>query len=196
MSTMSVTRFHQAISTKCQARRICERPWYRSLLVCGMLLVANSGCGYMVGNAYQAEVRSVHVPIFTTESYRRGIEFQLTEAVQKEILNRTPFRVVKESMADTRLEGRIVEVRKGVLSETRFDDPRELQISLNVEVTWTDLRSGRMIGRRTIPLSPEVVQLSSQTSFAPEVGQSLATAYDKAVRSIAADVLDMMEIPW
>lgn len=77
-------------------------------------LTALAGCGYMVGGGFDPQVRSVEVPMFETSSLRRGIEVQLTEAVQKQIQLRTPFRVVK-SDADTRLSGRVVDLRKSVL---------------------------------------------------------------------------------
>lgn len=191
----------------CQPPRFAERPARNvsrtltariSFLRIGLLLalLAAPGCGYMLGSAYQAEIRSVHVPTFTSNAFRRGIEFQLTEAVQREIKKRTPFRLAKEPQADTRLTGHIVEVKKDVLGESGFDDPRELQLRLAVEVTWEDLRSGRILSRQVIPLEPEVVHLISQAEFAPEVGQSLATGTSQAVDRMARRIVDMMEAPW
>ena len=39
------------------------------------------GCGYMVGSPNLPEVRSVYVPIFTSESNRRGLEYLLRAVV-------------------------------------------------------------------------------------------------------------------
>src|SRR5690606_40202285 len=99
-----------------------------------LMLTAVSGCGYTVGNAFQAPVRTVAVPTFTSESFRRGLEFQLTEAVQREIQNRTPYRLAHESVADTRLVGRIVQAEKYMVTPTGFGDARELEFNLAVEV--------------------------------------------------------------
>ena len=154
-----------------------------------------SGCGYMVGSANDPQIRSVEVPVFETNSFRRGIELQLTEAVQKQIQLRTPFRVVSDG-GDTRLTGRIIDVRKSVLGETQFDDPRELQINLALEVVWEDLRAGRVLSQEQIPLTPELSALRAQSEFAPEVGQSLATAMQQAVNRLARQVVDRMEAPW
>lgn len=164
-----------------------------------MLLVACggiAGCGYLVGAPYQPEVRSVHVPMFTSDSFRRGIEFQLTEAVHKQIQSRTPFRVTKEPYADTRLTGHIAEIRKDVLGETRDDDPRELELELAVEVTWEDLRTGQVLAQQRIPITADVVHLVSNASFAPEIGQSLATGTQSAVNRLARQVVELMEMPW
>ena len=160
------------------------------------LFLLASGCGYMIGAPHQAQVRTVHVPTFTSDAFRRGIEYQLTEAVQKEIQQRTPFRIAKDPYADTRLRGHIVNVRKDVLGESAFDDPRELQLALAVEVAWEDVRSGQILAQRQIPITPETVHLLSQAEFAPEIGQSQATATQLAVDRLAQQVVDMMETPW
>src|SRR5436309_1351757 len=59
-------------------------------LCCGGLL-GLAGCGYMLGNGFQAEIRTVCVPTFTNKTFRRNIEQQLTEAVVKRIQMHTPF---------------------------------------------------------------------------------------------------------
>ena len=179
--------------------RLTIEDWQSSILnpqlsiLVTMLLV---GCGYMIGPAYQADIRTIHVPIFTSDSFRRGLEFQLTEAVQKEIQTHTPFRLAKEPYADTRLTGHIVRIRKDVLGESALDDPRELQLLFAVEVTWEDLRSGQVLARERVPISPDIVQLISTSEFAPEVGQSLATGTQQAIDRLARQVVHMMEIPW
>ncbi|MCH8828381.1 MAG: hypothetical protein IID45_02260 [Planctomycetes bacterium] len=160
------------------------------LFVTGM-----NGCGYRIGGPYRQDIRTVHVPIFTSASFRRGIEFELTEAVHKEIQLLTHFRLVKSGEADTRLTGQIVQINKAVLGESGLDDPRELQFSLAVQVTWEDLRSGKR-ETQTIPIAPELVHLLSTSSFAPELGQSLATARQQAVQRMARQIVRMMQEPW
>lgn len=161
-----------------------------------LLALFATGCGYVVGSPYGSEVRSVYVPMFTSVTFRRGLEFQLTEAVQKQIQMRTPYRLLKEPDADTRLTGKIVSDNKSLLGETGFDDARELQLNLVVEVTWEDLRTGQILAQQRVPLSPDVVTLTSQAEFAPEVGQSRATAERAAVDRLARSIVDMMETPW
>lgn len=174
--------------------------WYRAprwpVVICGLLAVLLSGCGYMVGQNYSAQWRTIDVPIFENNTFRRGIEYQLTEAVQKEITRRTPYRLATGGDADTRLTGRIVDVRKDVLGETRFDDPRELQISLLVRVTWEDRRTGQVLATQELPLQPVDVPLAAQTEFAPEVGHSLATGMNDAVNQMARRIVNMLEMPW
>ncbi|ADG66573.1 hypothetical protein Plim_0727 [Planctopirus limnophila DSM 3776] len=155
-----------------------------------------TGCGYTIGKAFSPQIRTVTVPIFENDTFRRGIEYQLTEAVQREIRTRTPFKLVNGDEAETRLSGKIVEIRKDVLGETTWDDPRELQFSLMVHVTWEDLRSGEVLGKETAPLDTSSIAMASQADFAPEVGQSLATATADSTSRLARRIVNMMETPW
>jgi hypothetical protein len=154
------------------------------------------GCGYTLGTPAVQGVRTVHVPVFKCESFRRNLDYLLTEAVQREIRTRTPYRLDDAETADTILRGRIVEIRKSPLSETRFDDPRELQLMVGAEVTWVDRRSGQILQQQTFAIGPELSQHASSVSFAPEVGHSLATAQQESAQRLAARIVDLMEVPW
>jgi len=176
----------------------------QACLVLG-LSVGLCGCGYLVGSPYRTEIRTIHVPTFTNDAYqasygddgfRRGFELQLTEAVQNQIQTRTPFRLSKSSTADTRLTGRVVSVHKNVTNQNRYDDPRELELNLGVEVIWEDLRSGAILAQQTVPMNVQMAQAIVNTSFAPESGQSLATATQTAVNQMARQIVGLMETPW
>lgn len=158
--------------------------------------VATSGCGYTVGSPYRAEIRSVYVPTFTSNSNRRWLEYQLTESVQKQIQSRTHFRLASEGDADSKLIGRIVDANKRVLGQTNNSDPRELQMNLQVEVTWEDARTGEILRQENIPINPDMVRLAAQSELAPEIGQSMATATREVVDRLARNIVDMMEAGW
>lgn len=165
------------------------------LFVVFAMFVSTTGCGYMIGGPYRRDIQTIHVPVFTSSSFRRDVEFQLTEAVQKEIQLQTHFRIVKEQDADTKLTGQIVQINKNVLGESAFDDPRELQYSLAIQVTWTDLRTGKD-ETHSIPLAPDVVHLLSTADYAPELGQSMATARQQAIQRTARQIVRMMQTNW
>lgn len=167
-----------------------------NLLLLLMLSVSLTGCGYTVGHSYQPDVQTVYVPIFENQTLRRGYEYQLTEAVQRKIQSRTPFRLAKGVEADTRLTGTIKKIDKSVLGTTQNDDPRNLNLKFIVEVTWEDMRSGQILSQQQVPINADVVQLISQASFAPEVGQSLATATQRATDELANQIVQLMEAPW
>lgn len=159
-------------------------------------VLSSVGCGYTFGPSNLPSVRTIHVPVFQTDSFRRDLDYLLTEAVHTEIKTRSGYRLADESTADTILEGRIVDIRKNPLSETRFDDPREVQLMVGVQIQWIDRRNGRILQQRTFPIGEQLAQHSSQVSFAPEVGQSLATAQQESVQRLAAQIVDLTEMPW
>jgi hypothetical protein len=159
-------------------------------------VLAASGCGYTIGSQFQHNVQTVYVPIATCEDFRRGPEFQLTEAVQKQIQKRTPFRLAKDETADTKLTMTIKSIRKSVLGTTAQHDDREVQVQYAVAVTWEDLRTGRILAQNKVSIEPEVNRLFSTGEFAPELGQSLATATQEAIDKLARQIVDMMEAPW
>ena len=66
---------------------------------------------------------------------------------------------------------------------------------MGIEVRWIDARSGQLLGAREIPLEPQTSTLVAQSSFAPETGQSLATATQQAVDQLARQIVGMMESP-
>ena len=165
-------------------------------LLTSTTLAALAGCGYNIGAPYATDIRTVHVPTFQCADFRRGYELQLTEAVQKQIQLRTNYRLAKEPGADTRLTGRIVSIDKRVPNQNKFDDPRELELSIGLEVKWEDLRTGQVINQQTVPLAGNAAQLLGTTTFAPEAGQSLATAKQDAVGILARQIVGLMEVPW
>ena len=72
--------------------------------VCVLQVALLSGCaGYQIGNRplYRPDIRTVHVPVVQSESYRRYLGERLTEAIVKEIELRTPYKVVDEASADS-----------------------------------------------------------------------------------------------
>ena len=160
------------------------------------ILIGLTGCGYTLGPNSRPDVQTIHVAVFETDTFRRNIDHLLTEAVQQEIKIRSGYRLAGAQSADTILTGKIVDVRKTPLSETRFDDPRETELQLAAEVKWVDRRNGRILQERTFSLNPQLSQHSSQVSFAPEVGHSLATAQQEAVTKLAAEIVDLTEIAW
>ena len=156
----------------------------------------SAGCGYMLGGGYPTDIRSVHVPTFTSEAYRRGFEMMLTEAVQKQITLRTPFEVTRGPDAQTRLVGHLRKINKKQTNQNRYDDPRGLGLMFAIEVRWEDTTTGKVLNQDTIPLDVQTAQLISEVTFTPESGQSLATASQELVDQLARQIVGMMEATW
>jgi hypothetical protein len=118
--------------------------------------------GYTTAPNYDTSIHTVRVPIFENRTYRRGLEFQLTEAVVREINAKTPYRVVGcDQPADTELRGRIIGGTKGILNLNQQAEIREAETAITVELSWVDLRTGEVLsrpGRRVgEPYGPEAL---------------------------------------
>lgn len=157
----------------------------------GLLPVLLFCCGcanYRVGHQtlFRQDIRTVHVPVFKSATYRRYLGERLTEAVAKEIELNSPYKVVDSLTADSVLTGEIISMKKSILSETKNDDPRNLEIRFQIQVTWTD-RRGNILMQRIF---------TSPTSFLPEGGQSMATAQQEAIRHAANNIVSQMQAWW
>ncbi len=166
---------------------------------CVCLCVLLAGCaGYQIGNVslYPQEIRTVYVPVFQSDSFRRNLGERLTEAVVKEIEAKTPYKVVGEAKADSVLSGRIVSETKRVLVPSLTGDARELQVGLRVEVTWCDRKNRQLRDVNAVPLPTELTDVTGTGDIVPEVGQSVATAQQQAICRVAQQIVGLMEKPW
>ena len=160
------------------------------MFACGMLaLLTSGGCGYSVRAPYNANVRTVYVPIFRSVTFRRDVQLQLTEEIIKQIESRTPFKVVgKPEGADTTLEGVVNFADKNIILENPFNLPRQLTASMTADVTWTDNRTQKKVG--------EPMKVTVLYNFFPEVGETSTAAFLKCNQKLATDIVNAMEKPW
>ncbi|QDU63183.1 hypothetical protein Pan216_40580 [Planctomycetes bacterium Pan216] len=165
-----------------------------SLLLAGTFLVC-SGCGYTTRGLYPQNVRTVAVPIFTSDGLRRDLEFPLTERVMQSIESQTPFKVVDSGDADTLLRGRITSFFKSPYGEDAFDNPRGGVMNVTVQVTWIDNTTGNVIAEGTIN-APQSLTLQAIGAFAIDTAQSNATADQIAIENIADQIVTLMQNPW
>jgi hypothetical protein len=173
------------------------KPFVLSMLV---VVAAVGGCaGYQIGNQslYPAHIHTVYVPVFESISLRRNLGERLTEAVVKQIEMVTPLKVVGDAKsADSILKGRIVSDSKRTLSPAPLGYSRLIDMSLGVQVSWID-RSGNVLrDGPTVPVDPAVAEVSGSANLVPEVGQSTATAQQKAIERVAQQIVSLMETPW
>jgi len=163
------------------------------------IAVCLTGCfGYQVGNhtLFPQHVRTVSVQMFHSDSFRRNIGEQLTEAVAKEIENRMDCKVVDSTEADATLAGRVVSATKNGLTETRNDDLREIEYNLYILVEWHVHGSPAGPQGEMVAIPSSLLEFNRASSLVPEVGQSIATAQQKAIQRLARQIVDQLETPW
>ena len=145
---------------------------------------------------FRPDIRTVHVPVFQSESLRPGLDSLLTEAVAKEIESRTHLKLADAAYADSVLSGQILNDRKRVVAEDSFDQPRDNEITYVVQVSWIDRQGRHMMQRARVPVPGLIVSISQQANFAPEPGQSYATAEMEAIQRLARQIVAEMEARW
>jgi hypothetical protein len=160
-------------------------------LLAVVLLLA--GCGYTTKSLFPADVHTVGVPIFDMgkQVFYEGVEFDLTEALQKQIETQTPYKVVAPDQADTILHGRIVAVSQTPLDYTREGGvPQEMQVLLTVDVEWKNARTGRVL--------KEAKGLQATGRYVPTqpVGEVYANGQHQAVALMADKIVAQMRGDW
>jgi len=130
-----------------------------ALAACALLLPSCAGdghvsiLGYSTKPNYDPNIRTVRVPIFKNKTFMTvtpvvGMEMDLTRAVVREIEQKTPFKVVQDcENADTELRGVIVGFQKVMLNYNPFNEVREAETQLVVQLVWRDLRTGKILSR-------------------------------------------------
>jgi ribosomal protein L35AE/L33A len=168
--------------------------------------------GYTTAPNYDCGIHTVYVPIFHNVTFARGLEFQLTQAVIREIESKTPFKVVScREEADTELLGKIVSWNKQLINFNQLNEVREAETYLGVELVWRDMRQGQVgevlattagptPGEPTAVVSPGAhvapVLVQGMGTFIPELGGSMASAEKQMVDRLAVQIVSMMERPW
>jgi hypothetical protein len=157
----------------------------------GLVLVclAASGCGYSLRRPFPQNVRTVYVEMFQSREFRRGLEFTLTEALQKRILQDTPYKIADKNTADTMITGEVLEVRQNTLGRNYYTgQPRQTQATFVIRFQWKDMRNGQILVDQ-----PRFMQ---SVEYIPPAGQTFDNAADKALDALAERIVEQMMSPW
>lgn len=169
----------------------------RLALGLAMILATLAGCatdptaGYSTQSAFRDDVTSVSVRMFENATFQRDLEFELTDAVIKELQSRTPYRIDSSARADTVLLGRITEARLRQLSKSRVSGlSEEVVISVTIDFEWKDLRTDTTLVERRA--------FSGQGLFVPSnpERESLELGRYAAVQQLARDIVFEMRSVW
>lgn len=165
----------------------------RSLLAAALVLasLAPVGCGYSTRGLYPETIQTVSIPVFKSNLLRREIEFLLTQKVIERVEARTPFKVVESADADTELVGEITSFNKSPYGEDGYDNPVGGSMNLIVTVSWIDKRSGKVLNERQSQFT-----LQAYNGFNNFLANSITTATDDDIGSIADQIVSLMQVPW
>ncbi|HPU34429.1 MAG TPA: LPS assembly lipoprotein LptE [Phycisphaerae bacterium] len=159
-----------------------------AFMVAGVCLV--TGCGYSSSGLYRQGIKTVYVEMFQSREFRRGIEFQLTEAIRKQIDRSTPYRNAEsKERADTIITGEVLEWREATLGRSFATDlPRETAATLIIRYRWQDQRTGKLL--------VDQPRLVTTVEYVRPVGETVYNARDEAADRMARRVVENMATSW
>lgn len=153
------------------------------------LMALLGGCGYTTEPLYRTSIDSVYVEMFQSREFRRGIEFQLTEALRKEIDRTTPYHNAPREKADTVLSGEILEWREQTLGRDFVTNlPRETAATLAIRYRWKDQRTGKLL--------VDQPRFITTIQYVRPAGETTYNAREDATVRAARLIVQSMESPW
>jgi len=169
--------------------------WVRlTAVLCGVAVVFSSGCnqiaGYRNDSLFPTDVQTVCLEMFENQTFWRGVEYELTDALAKRIEAETPYKIVSDKeRADTVLSGRIVSINQYVLTaERELGGVLEKELELRIVVTWKNLKNGKFL------LQDEPV--TAATSYSTYQSQDFRYASSVAANTAARKIVELMELQW
>jgi len=142
------------------------------LCSCALVLfisLALGGCaelsGYSNESMFPQKVDSVCLEMFDNQTFRRGAEYELSDALSKRIEVETPYKIVSSrDRADTVITGQIVSIGESALStERETGRVLEKEVELQALVNWKNLKTGELlIDNRSVTASASYSEYQQQ----------------------------------
>jgi len=147
--------------------------------------------GYSTMSSFSKEVRTISIPVFANDSSFRDVEFELTEALIKQIQTHTPYQVTNSTYAESILHGRITGVELNELSKSPLTGlGEEVLLRITIAFTWQNLATDTPIVERK--------SFSGSGLFVPSTPSSerIDRARTSAVEDLAHAIVDEMRSAW
>ena len=160
----------------------------RQLICVAFVFVLASGCGYSQKSLISRKINSIYIPIFHNQTFRRGLEFELTKAVKDEIMSKTNLRIVQKDSADTILTGNITKVTENVLIQNNRDNIVESRVIIYVDIALVDRRTDRTLISGT--------DLYESAEFIAKRGETIDSATVEGLATLAKEIVYHLEDKW
>jgi len=159
----------------------------RKFIAAGFLIVLStvvSGCGYrLAGKRFNnGEGRTIAVPTFANRTTTYRIEQRLTEAVRRELIRRTRYKVVPEESGDVVVAGEVLSFVAVPIIFNQQGRGSSYSILVDLNVRLTD-SSGEVLFQNDRWTFREVFELAQNSAdFIPED----TAAVDRLARRFAS----------
>jgi RNase P/RNase MRP subunit p29 len=177
-------------------RKTSTRQSIWRLLLIVSLLISSSACGYRVagrGVRLPKELKTIAVLPFENRTTRHRIERRLTDAVIRELLARTKYRIVhSESDADAVLKGSVSQIESStVLFDANTGRAITMLVTVRMQVRLTDRVSGQVLYENKEFLFREEYEISTDVaSFFEEQEPALGRLAREFAAALVAAILE------
>jgi hypothetical protein len=165
-----------------------------SSVLCLLSSLLLGGCGASTGysnaSLFPSDVNNVYLEMFDNRSFRRGIEFTLSDALAKRVEVDTPYKIVSSrDRADSVMSGQIVAAGESILTiERDIGRALEKEVALTAVVNWKNLKNGQlMINSKTV---------TATASYSEFQGQDFTYASSVAANKLARSIVELMKNQW
>ena len=172
--------------------------WCIDFIVFGAVLavgvVGFGGCAgqnsYSSRSIYPADIGSVYVEMFNSESFRRGSEYDFTDALAKRIESQTPYKVVSSrDRADSVISGQIVSAgQTSLTAERETGRTLENEVLLLAVVSWKNLKTGRLL--------IDDSSVTASANYSEWQKQGFRYGATLAANNLARKIIELMEKEW
>ena len=174
-------------------------PPTRAALLAAILggILSGHGCskspeqGWALASTHDQQYRTISIPMFTNDSWFRGLEVELGRSLVVEIESTTPYKVTGQGTADTLLRGRIRSARLIKLSSSVTTGlANEMLFEAELDFEWIDLATGEAIVKRT--------GFAASALFTPSrpSQETVDLARFGVVQQLATDLVDALRDDW
>jgi hypothetical protein len=146
--------------------------------------------GYCNESLFPEEVSTVYLQMFDNRSFRRGVEYQLSDALAKRIEAETPYKIVTgRGRADSVISGQIAQVSEAVLTmERQMGRALEKEVRLKAVVNWKNLKTGELL--------IDNQSISAEATYSEYQMQDFGYASTLAANNLARKIVELMERKW
>ena len=146
--------------------------------------------GYSDEPLFPQDVSSVCLEMFDNQTFRRGVEYELSDALAKRIEVDTPYKLVSSlDRADTVIDGQIISMEIFELStELEIGRVLEQELELQAMVNWKNLKTGELLINNQL--------VSASASYSTYQMQDFKYASTLAANNLAQKIVELMEEKW
>jgi len=146
--------------------------------------------GYSSDSLFPEDVSSIYVQMFDNRSFRRGVEYKLSDALAKRIEAETPYKIISSrDRADTIISGQIVQITESVLSsERQIGRALEKEVQLQAVVNWKNLKTGELLINNK--------SVNASATYSEWQNQGFSYASTLAANNLARRIVELMEKEW